>query len=92
MKLTWFHGEDYELQARKQGFTLGRMDVIFRDRYRAIFKEYMTGYMTYTKYIRELKKLEKDLNRYAETCVSVKARSVLSESCFLEQGITQGVV
>lgn len=64
--ITWLHDEDYEEQANRLGYTLGRMGKEFKKRYDAIFHEYMYGYMTYTQYIKALKDLEKDLNRYAE--------------------------
>lgn len=66
MKLTWYHGEDYEEQARKQGFTLGRMGDEFCRRYEEIHHDFMYEWMTYIQYIQALKKLEKDMNRYAE--------------------------
>jgi hypothetical protein len=64
--LTWYHGEDYESQATAQGYTLGRMAKEFNRRYKEIHREFIFGYMTYTQFQKALKKLEKDLDRYAE--------------------------
>lgn len=89
MKLEWYHGEDYEEQANRQGYTLGRMGKEFNRRYVEIHDDFIFGYGTYIQYIAALKKLEKDLNRYAETRFSAKARSSQLESCYLDQGITQ---
>lgn len=69
MKLTWYHGEDYEEQARKQGCTLGRMGDEFNRRYQEIHHDFIFEWMTYIQYIAALKKLEKDLNRYADPIV-----------------------
>lgn len=68
MKLIWYHGDkdDYETQANKQGYTLMRMGKEFDKRYTQIHNEFICGYGTYIQYINALKKLEKDLNRYAE--------------------------
>lgn len=79
MKLVWYHGEDYESQARRQGYTLGRMDEEFNRRYQEIHHDFIYEWMTYTQYIAALKKLEKDLNRYAESIKSVKARMAQHE-------------
>ncbi len=43
-----------------------RMGKEFDKRYTQIHNEFICGYGTYIQYINALKKLEKDLNRYAE--------------------------
>lgn len=68
-KLMWNHGEDYETQARSQGYTLGRMGDEFNRRYQEIHHDYMYEQMTYIQYIDKLKLLEKDLDRYADPIV-----------------------
>lgn len=88
-KLVWYHGEDYESQARKHGYTLREKASVFEHRYRSVHHSFINGYMTYTQYIAELKKIEKDLNKSVESYFSLKARLVHQESCYLDQGITQ---
>lgn len=64
--MDWHHGEDYELQARRQGYTLGDKDGTFEPFYEAAHRDFINGFMTYTQYIKALKKIEKGLNKYAK--------------------------
>jgi hypothetical protein len=93
-ELLWYHGDeyDYETQARSQGYTLGRMGDEFDKRYQEIHHDYIFECMTYTQYINKLKQLEKDLNRYAESEINRTIRKEFPSSCYLDQGITQGIV